>query len=133
MVAPTRPAVLVAEDNPFSLDVLLLQLRGLGCDAVGAEDGAAAERAWRDRAFALVLTDLQMPNLDGFGLAARIRAGEAEGAGRLPIVALTASDAAGDADRCRAAGMDGLVAKPASTEALRALVARWLGPTAAGA
>lgn len=122
-----RPAVLVAEDNPFSLDVLLLQLEALGCDAVGAEDGDAAERAWRDRAFALLLTDLQMPGLDGYALAERIRSGEADDRrARLPIVALSASVGADEAERCRAAGMDGHVVKPASTEALRDVVARWV-------
>lgn len=129
-----RPAVLVAEDNAFNRDVLALQLEGLGCRVVAAEDGAQALAAWRaGPPFALLLTDLQMPGLDGFALAAAIRREEAPER-RLPIVAFTASD--DEAARCRAAGMDGHVPKPVGHAALHALVAHCRDaacPAAAGA
>ena len=94
--------------------------------------GAAALAAWRTLRPALLLTDLHMPGMDGYALAAALRAAEAaEGRGRLPIVALTAQALHGEAERCRAAGMDDYLSKPVDREDLAATLARWL-PVAAG-
>ena len=128
MEAPTRHAVLVAEDNAISRDMLMFQLEVLGFEAVAAEDGAAAARAWRDGDFALLLTDLQMPGLDGYELATLIRSEES--VQRMPIVALTATAANEEADRCVAVGMNGCLTKPASLATLRRVVDRWIGPAA---
>jgi two-component system sensor histidine kinase/response regulator len=128
MQATTRPAVLVAEDNAISRDMLLFQLELLGFEAVAAEDGAAAARAWREGEFALLLTDLQMPGLDGYQLAALIRSEES--AQRMPIVALTANAANEEVDRCVAVGMNGCLTKPASLATLRRVVDRWIGSAA---
>lgn len=128
MEAATRHAVLVAEDNAISRDMLLFQLELLGFEAVAAEDGAAAARAWREGDFALLLTDLQMPGLDGYELATLIRSEES--AQRMPIVALTANAANEEADRCVAVGMNGCLTKPASLATLRSVVDRWIGPVA---
>lgn len=123
---PGARAVLVAEDNAISRDILAHQLEMLDCEVVACEDGQSAIEAWRVGRFALLLTDLQMPGVDGFGLAAAVRA--AEGAGRLPIVALTASDSAAELARCRAAGIDECIAKPTSLAVLRGVLQRWLAP-----
>ena len=69
--------------------------------------------------------DMQMPVLDGLAATRALRAAEAAGDRRLPIVALTANAFASDLDACRAAGMDDHVAKPVSMEALLAAVDRW--------
>jgi CheY-like chemotaxis protein len=124
-------AVLVAEDNAISRELLLYQLQLLDCQAVACEDGQRAVEAWRRGGFALLLTDLQMPGLDGFALAAVIRAEERSG--HMPIVALTAGGPDIDAARCLAAGMDGCLTKPVSLAALRRTIARWLPPPAAAA
>ena len=118
--------VLVAEDNAISRDILMHQLRMLGCDAVAAADGAEAARAWRAGRFALLLTDLQMPELDGYALSTLIRSEESSG--RLPIVALTANHDADEAARCTACGMDACLAKPTHLAALRGVIERWVGP-----
>lgn len=128
MQATTRGVVLVAEDNAISREMLLHQLELLGCEAVAAEDGAAAARAWRDGQFALLLTDLQMPGLDGYQLATLIRSEES--AERMPIVALTANAADAEADRCVAVGMNDYLTKPASLATLRRVVDRWIGSAA---
>ena len=114
---PARPRVLVAEDNPISCLLLSHQLRRLGCDVEACSDGRAAIDAWRAGRFDLVITDLQMPSLDGFELAALIRSEAA--ASRVPIIALTAGAPGDEAARCEAAGIDGCLAKPASNAALR--------------
>jgi CheY-like chemotaxis protein len=121
-------AVLVAEDNAISRDVLTQQLALLDCQVVVCEDGGRAAEAWRGGGFDLLLTDLQMPGLDGFALAALIRAEEGEG--RMPIVALTAGSSMAEVERCHAAGIDECLAKPASLSALRGALQRWLAPDA---
>jgi PAS domain S-box-containing protein len=124
--------VLLADDHPVNRDVIVQQLRQLGyaCDAV--DDG---EQAWarlqdggRAR-YALLLTDCHMPVLDGFALTARIREAERNGAWpALPIVAITASAAQGEGDKCLQAGMDDFLAKPVQLEDLRGMLARSLPP-----
>lgn len=119
------PAVLVAEDNAISREVIAHQLRLLGCEPHCAENGAEAATAWRGgHNFALLLTDLQMPGLDGFELATLVR--REEGEPRLPIVALTANAVSEEAQRCRSVGMDDYLSKPLTLVALRGVLERWL-------
>jgi signal transduction histidine kinase/DNA-binding NarL/FixJ family response regulator len=105
--------VLLAEDHSVNRIVLCHQLQTVGFHADTAADGEEALARWRAGDYALVLTDLDMPRMDGFELARAIRADEREhGRRRTPIVALTASMMQGEAERCREAGMDDFAAKP---------------------
>lgn len=125
-------AILVAEDNATNREVIVQQLQLIGFSASVAFDGRQALERWRSGAFALLLTDLHMPEMDGFALAAAIRAEELESS-RIPIVALTA-DALRDVEsRCRAAGIDGYLLKPVRLAQLREQIERWLGPAAPAA
>ena len=75
----------------------------------------------------LVLMDVQMPVLDGYGATEKIRAWEAQQARKpLPIIALTADAFAEDQARCLQAGMNDFLSKPISSEALAQALARWL-------
>lgn len=122
-------AVLVAEDNAISRAMLAHQLRALGCEPTCVNDGEAAAAAWRSGRFSLLLTDLQMPRLDGYGLAAAVRGGDR---GRsAPIVALTATTSELETERCLAAGMNDCVTKPISLAALALLLDKWLTVVAA--
>jgi two-component system sensor histidine kinase/response regulator len=124
-VAPTtgRLHILLAEDNAVNrlVAVRLLQKQGhsvtVVCDGRQAVDALAREQ------FDLALLDIQMPELDGYEVAAAVRARE-EGTGRrLPLVALTAHAMQGDRERCLAAGMDGYVSKPIQMERLTQVMA----------
>ncbi|MBP2307886.1 response regulator [Azospirillum melinis] len=143
--APGAPAVdgaeaqgrliLVAEDNPVNRKVLLMQLQALGYAAEMAPGGAEALEALDAmrqgrRRFALLLTDVQMPEIDGFELTRRIR-GDEPSADRLPIVAITANAAPADIERYRAAGMDDVLSKPLELSQLGATLARWMPPVPA--
>jgi signal transduction histidine kinase/CheY-like chemotaxis protein/HPt (histidine-containing phosphotransfer) domain-containing protein len=117
--------ILLAEDHPVNREVILGQLRLLGYAADVAENGALALLAMSRSRYDLLLTDCNMPEVDGFELTARIRAGEAADR-RLPIVALTANAMDGEARRCINAGMDDYLSKPVAMAALKATLERWL-------
>jgi len=105
--------ILAAEDNANNQLVLKTLLGQMGIDVTIVGDGAQAVDAWRREAWDVVLMDIQMPVLDGFGATTRIRALEsAEGRRRTPIIALTANAMDHHRTECLAVGMDGLVAKP---------------------
>jgi signal transduction histidine kinase/CheY-like chemotaxis protein len=138
-VAPRRAAptgkVLAVDDYPINLEVLKGQLEILGVPVVTAADGLEALTKWREEPYALVLTDIHMPDMDGFELTRQIRAEEALTSRRpaTPIVALTANALKGEAERCLAAGMDGYLTKPLTLERLRETVEQWMNqrPSAA--
>ncbi|WP_448189556.1 response regulator [Azospirillum sp. sgz301742] len=125
--------ILIAEDHPTNRQVLLRQLALLGHAAEVAGDGREALEKWRTGRYALLLTDCQMPELDGFDLTRAIRGEEAGGHRRLPIVAITANAMEGEAQKCLAAGMDDSVSKPAEISDLRRIVERYLPPVTGAA
>jgi CheY-like chemotaxis protein len=94
-------------------------------DTVG--DGRSAVDACLRRPYDLVLMDCRLPELDGFAATLEIRRREPS-ARRTPIVALTASLSPDRQQRCFEAGMGGYLAKPIHTDALDAMLARWLAP-----
>jgi len=122
--------LLLAEDNPINREVALAMLRSLGVAADTAEDGRAAVEAAARGGYDLVLMDCQMPEMDGFTATRAIRAREAGGSSRLPIVALTANAMRGDREACLEAGMDDYLSKPFSRAQLQAVIERWLGAAA---
>jgi two-component system sensor histidine kinase/response regulator len=124
--------VLVVDDHPVNRQVLVRQLQLLGYAADTAADGVEALTAWAAGSHALVLTDCHMPSLDGFELTRRIREAERAGRRRIPIVAVTANVLAGEAERCRAAGMDDYVGKPVQLARLQEVLQRWVPPEDTG-
>ncbi len=125
-----RARILVAEDNAINRTVTARMLEQRGHRITLAENGREALAALREAAFDLVLLDLDMPVMDGYEAAAAIRAGEARGGRRIPIVAVTAHAMKGQKEKCLAAGMDDCLSKPVRAQDLFAAVARWapLGP-----
>ncbi len=125
-----RPAsadlrVLVAEDDDVNALIALAFLDHQGVQAERVRDGAQAVRhALRDvNRPDLVLMDFRMPGMDGLAATREIRAQEqALGLARVPIIALTANGCEQTRADCRAAGMDGFLAKPYSKEDLARLL-----------
>ena len=131
--------VLLVDDHPTNRLVIARQLALAGFASEAANDGVEGLEKWRSGRYALLLSDVHMPRMDGYELARRIRAEAASrGLAHTPIVALTASALKGEAERCLAAGMDDYLAKPVSIAALAATLRRWLpqaapAPAASGA
>lgn len=121
------PLILVAEDNEVNQQVLTRQLALLGYRAEMVGNGAEALMHWRRGGHALLLTDLHMPVMDGYMLAAAVRAEEGGGP-RLPIIALTANALRDEELRCQQAGMDGYLTKPVRLAQLKAAIDVWLRP-----
>lgn len=124
--------VLVVDDNAVNRKILARQLELAGATTDVAASGEEALQLWHRGGHDLVLADLQMPTMDGFELARRIRAAErGEGRARTPILAMTASTLEEEESRSRAAGMDGFVTKPIGIDRLRATLDAWLAPESA--
>lgn len=100
--------VLVAEDNPVNQVTLRGQLESLGCEVTVADDGEEALALWDISPHDLVLTDVNMPYLNGYELAERLRA---EGVA-CPIVGVTANAMLDEENRCLDAGMNAWLVKP---------------------
>jgi len=108
-----RLRVLAAEDNSVNQLVLKTLLHQIGVEPHVVENGAEALEAWKAQPWDVILMDMQMPVMDGLAATRAIR--EAESAmsrARTPIIALTANAMSHQISQCRAAGMDGHVAKP---------------------
>jgi len=132
-----RSRILLVEDTPVSAEVVTEILRAAGYEVELAVDGLQAVDAARSGAFDLVLMDCQIPGIDGYEAARRIRALESLGAlarsrsRRVPILALTASAAVEDMERARFAGMDGHIAKPIDARRLLTAIAEQEAETGA--
>ncbi|MBC7956983.1 MAG: response regulator [Cytophagales bacterium] len=129
-----RGTVLLAEDNEVNAVVAEASLARLGLEVERVESGVGVvERVCQTDTPRpdLVLLDCQMPEMDGFEAARRIREHEAaHGLPRLVLVALTANVFPEDREQCRAAGMDDFLAKPFSSEQLREVLAPHLAQVA---
>ena len=119
--------ILVAEDNTSNQMLIRRQLNLLGFAAEMASDGCEAFECWQTGAYALLLTDVNMPGMNGFELTATIRSEEAKaGTGRMPIIALTANAMKGEDNHCKAADMDDYLSKPVRLTDLKAMLDKWL-------
>jgi two-component system, NarL family, sensor histidine kinase EvgS len=119
--------LLLAEDHPVNRTVITQQLDLIGFRVDVAEDGEDAFERFLTGRYGLVLTDLNMPRMDGYELAVAIRRHERQrGRPRTPVVALSANVMQGEPERTRAAGMDDFMAKPTTIPFLAAKLQQWL-------
>jgi len=120
----TRGRVLLVEDNPVNRELIQQQLEELDCLVDAVENGQVALAGWQSGNWDIVMTDINMPIIDGYQLARALRGlGET-----LPILAVTATALASERERCRAAGIDDLLLKPLDLARLLAMLDRYLRP-----
>jgi CheY-like chemotaxis protein len=117
--AERRLRILLAEDHPMNQKVVGLLLEPFGVDLVVAHDGAEAIRLFEDESFDLILMDMQMPVTDGLAATLAIRRIEAaEGRAPIPIAMMTANTSDDHRAQAAAAGADGFISKPVTSESL---------------
>jgi PAS domain S-box-containing protein len=120
--------LLVVEDNKVNQQVALGILENLGYRADVAGDGSCALRALAQKDYDLVLMDCQLPEMDGYEAARRIRQPDTSVRNHdIAIIATTAHALAGDREKCLAAGMNGYISKPLRPEALEQAIEEWTG------
>ncbi|GAB1393505.1 hypothetical protein MASR1M60_16680 [Rhodocyclaceae bacterium] len=116
--------VLLAEDEPINQEVSRGLLEDAGLQVDLANDGAEALALARRNVYALILMDMQMPNLNGVDATRQIRSDSLNLA--TPILAMTANAFEEDRQTCLAAGMNDHIAKPVDPEQLFKTLLRWL-------
>ena len=116
--------VLVADDKATGRELVRTVLENSGYEVHEAGDGAEAVAQARQIVPDLIILDIHMPEMDGFGVIAELRSDPQFAA--TPIIALTASAMMGDRERAIAAGFTGYITKPIRLSALRSEVERLL-------
>lgn len=118
--APNKPGlhILVAEDNPLNQATLREQLERLGCMVTLAQDGEEALGLWDGDQHDLLLTDVNMPIMNGYELARNLRA---QGV-TAPIIGITANAMLDEAQRCKQSGMNTSLVKPMNLATLDKLL-----------
>jgi CheY-like chemotaxis protein/HPt (histidine-containing phosphotransfer) domain-containing protein len=126
--------VLVVDDHPINLLVLSRQVRALGYAQESATNGLEALAKWKSGRFSLIITDCNMPEMDGYDLTRSIRRLELEnGGGHIPVIAFTANALGGVAEECLDAGMDDVLVKPVELSQILKKLDKWLPIPAAAA
>ena len=123
--------ILLVDDHDDIRDMMTRQLQKHGYAVVTASNGLEAVIATAQTLPALILMDINMPELDGIEATMQIRAANVEN--RIPVIALTAYALPGDEIRAKAAGCDAFHAKPVDFERLLEQISALLGESNAGA
>jgi CheY-like chemotaxis protein len=121
----TGRRLLVAEDNYINLVVVSRMLKSLGHAFDAAENGLDCLTLFNQNDYDLVLTDIQMPGLDGMQVASKIRTMKPEKRD-VPIVAMTANADLAGAERFYEAGINDVLAKPFNKVDLLNCIEKWL-------
>jgi putative two-component system response regulator len=116
----SRPVeyILLVEDNEINLEIMQSQLVSLGYRVDTAVDGRQALSKFQEADYDVILTDLEMPEMDGYALTTEIRRLEAGSKKSIPILAITASDFDLSEERARSLGFDGYMLKPLEPDVL---------------
>ena len=106
--------ILIIEDNSANMELMSYLLTAFGHTPLMAFDGASGVRMAGEQIPDLILCDVHLPKLDGYGVAGLLK-GDAR-LRHIPLLAVTALAMAGDRERLLAAGFDGYIAKPIEPE-----------------
>lgn len=113
-----HPSLRLVEDNPINREIMFNQLTSSGCSVDVASNGSEALRKYGTGSYDLILTDIEMPGMDGYELTATIRRLEVGTGDSTLILAITASEFDLSSDVAKARGFDGHMLKPLSLAGL---------------
>jgi len=122
----TDQLVLLAEDNVVNQVVIRGQLKALGYATEIANNGCEALELAKQKNYAILLTDLHMPEMDGIELTKTIRDQEKGSDNRMPILAITAAVMKAESDKCYEAGVDAILNKPMEMKDLEVAMKEWM-------
>ena len=118
--------ILVAEDNLINQELMAAQLNILGYSADYVENGAQALELWQQGHYNLLLTDIRMPEMNGYELVQEIREQENGHGTRVSVIAITANALEADVEKCFAVGVDDVIPKPVELDDLRSALEKWV-------
>src|SRR5881409_3496155 len=116
--------ILIIEDNAANLELMIYLLKTFGHAPIIAGNGEEGLTLARRERPDLIVCDIQLPGMDGFSVAAQLKADSALGG--TPLIAVTAFAMVGDRDKVLAAGFDGYIPKPIAPETFVAQVEEFL-------
>lgn len=122
--------LLVAEDNDINWEIIseLLRMHGISADrAANGRECINMLGMAPDEKYFMILMDIQMPVLDGFGATKEIRQIDDKKKAGIPIIAMTANAFAKDVNDCIEAGMNAHIAKPVNLKLLMAEIKKYMG------
>jgi PAS domain S-box-containing protein len=124
------PLILVVDDSDINLNTLQRLLTSAGYQVALARNGREALAVTRARRPAVILMDIQMPEMDGFATTRALRTEADLGLAAIPVIALTGLAMPGDRERCLDAGANAYLAKPVTLTQLRQAIKTLLGGSA---
>jgi two-component system cell cycle response regulator DivK len=114
--------ILYIEDNPDNMLLLRRVLSASGYNVLEAENGTKGVSIAESQSVDLILLDINLPDIDGYEVARRLRASSKRELAHTPIIAITANALRGDAEKALEAGCDVYMSKPINVRELRARV-----------
>ena len=118
--------ILIIEDNPTNMELMVYLLNAFGFTPLTANDGISGIQAARDTAPDLIICDVHLPRLDGYGVVAELKQDPA--LRHLPVLAVTALAMVGDREKLLEAGFDGYIAKPIEPDTFVVQLEEFLDP-----
>ena len=122
--------VLIIEDNATNMELMVYLLKAFGYEPLLASDGEAGIKIARQQTPDLILCDIHLPKLDGYGVIAVLRTDP--GLSAVPIIAVTALAMVGDREKLLASGFDGYIEKPIEPETIISQIEAFLAKKPAG-
>ncbi|WP_411841032.1 response regulator [Nodosilinea sp. PGN35] len=124
-IPPQVPLVLVVDDDDDSLTLMAYILEQLSCQGCFVADGLAALVAAQQQHPSLILSDIHLPEVDGYSLLQQLRA---DGDTRdIPVVAVTALAGSDNRHKILSAGFDDYISKPFLVQSVEQLIGRFVG------
>ena len=113
--------ILIVDDHPINRHLLSDQLHLFGFHTATADDGLDALDFLETHEVDIILSDVNMPNMNGYDLTRALREGMT-----LPVIGITANAMAEERERCLASGMNDCLSKPVSMQALRTMIQHYI-------